>query len=94
MPIVLGISLFMTRILHRDQNLRLGLFTAFSVAILYALYFELYLPGRNVRYTADPIDVLLYFSGALIFYLAQPKQTTSAVVEKPSRSRDFSEVEK
>ena len=93
MPIVLSISLFLTRLIHKNKNLRLGLFTAFSVATLYAIYFELYLPGRISRYTADPLDVLLYFSGALIFYFAQSKRGTSAAVEKSSK-KGFSEIKK
>jgi len=38
------------------------------MASYYSFYFEYYLPKYNPRYTADLIDALLYFSGALTFF--------------------------
>ncbi len=33
----------------------------------YAIYFEYYMPQVNLRFAANPLDVVLYFSGALFF---------------------------
>ena len=64
----------------------ISLFSAFSVATLYVVYFELYLPGRSQRYTADLLDVVCYFSGALLFYFFQPGKSVSDVKEsKPEK---------
>ena len=71
MPIILTVCLFATRFIHSDHSIRLSLFSAFSLAALYSLYFEGYLPGKSARYTADGLDVALYFLGALIFYVFQ-----------------------
>ena len=73
MPIVLMLCLILTRLIHKNKSIRLSLFTTCSVAALYAVYFELYLPGRSARYTADLLDALLYFCGALLFYFLQPE---------------------
>lgn len=72
LPITLTICLFVTRHLHSNNGIRLPLFSCFSVAALYSVYFEYFLPLKTVRYTADPIDVSLYFAGALLFFFAQP----------------------
>lgn len=76
MPIVLSFCLLLIRKYKQAPNLKLPLYSILSLTTFYSLYFEVYLPPRNLRYTADPIDVLMYFSGAMLFYLVQ-KQTTS-----------------
>lgn len=69
MPIVLSICLFLIKSFSRKKSIRISLFSAFSLAALYSVYFEIYLPQVNTRYTADFTDALLYFSGSLIFWL-------------------------
>lgn len=71
MPIVLSICLWVVRKWKSDPNLRLSLFSILSLVLFYALYFEVYLPPRNQRYTADLWDVVMYLAGALLFYLIQ-----------------------
>lgn len=71
MPVVLSICLFLIRKISKKKELKISLFSAFSLAALYSVYFEVYLPEVTIRYTSDVIDVLLYFSGALIFWLVQ-----------------------
>ncbi|WP_156877281.1 hypothetical protein [Salinimicrobium terrae] len=73
LPVVLGICLFLIRKISKNEQLRISLFSAFSLAALYSIYFEIYLPEVTERYTADVVDVLLYFIGAFIFYLFQQK---------------------
>ncbi len=77
MPMVLTICLMVMQFLKKDQHLRLSIFTVFSLTIFYSIYFEIILPEFQSRYTADFIDVLMYFSGALLFYLAQEKRQST-----------------
>ena len=71
LPIVLSICFFVVRSFGINRSPKISLFTAFSLAALYAIYFEFYLPEVTTRYTSDVIDVLLYFVGAIIFWLVQ-----------------------
>ncbi len=71
MPIVLTICLRAVHIIKRDTTIRLSLFTTLSLTVLYAVYFEIYLPRVEPRYTADILDVVMYLSGSLIFYFLQ-----------------------
>ena len=73
MPIVLFVCRYAVRHLKSNGNLQLSLPVTFSVTLYYAIYFEFYLPKINLRYTADPLDVILYFSGALFFYFMENK---------------------
>jgi len=73
MPVVLSICLAVIRTLKKDNKLFLPLSAILSLTIFYAIYFEYYLPKVNVRYTADWLDVLLYFFGAGVFYLFQKR---------------------
>jgi hypothetical protein len=83
MPVVLSICLFLIRKISREKDLRISLFSAFSLAALYSVYFEVYLPEVNPRYTADVLDVCMYFAGALIFWLVQKNDSPSKLqVEK------------
>lgn len=77
MPIVLSVCLFVIRKISKRKDLKISLFSAFSLAALYSIYFEWYLPENTTRYTQDVVDVLLYFGGALIFYLAQRSEASS-----------------
>lgn len=77
MPIVLFIGRFVVRILKSDKQLNLPVIPILSLTCFYALYFEAYLPGINARYTADPMDVLMYFMGAAFFYLMENVIKTS-----------------
>ncbi|WP_423819611.1 hypothetical protein V5739_03215 [Salinimicrobium sp. TIG7-5_MAKvit] len=71
MPIVLSICLFIIRSFSRNKGIKISLFSACSLAALYSVYFELYLPDNSTRYTSDVIDVILYFLGAFAFWLVQ-----------------------
>jgi len=71
MPIVLTICLQAVHFIKKDAKIRLSLFTTLSLTTLYAVYFEIYLPRVEPRYTADILDVIMYLSGGLIFYFLQ-----------------------
>ena len=74
MPIVLSICLKTVHLIKKDNSIRLDLFTILSLTTFYAVYFEWYLPQVETRYTADWIDVMMYVTGALLFYFLQFQQ--------------------
>lgn len=71
MPIALTICLFIIHRVSKDRGIRLSLFTIFSLATLYSVYFEGFLPRYHWRYTADILDVVMYFLGGIVFYFTQ-----------------------
>jgi len=71
MPIVLFLCQLGIRKIKRNNNIRLSLPIMLSLSLYYAIYFEYFLPKFNLRYTADPLDVFLYFMGTLFFYLME-----------------------
>lgn len=71
MPVVLCICLYIIRKVSQNKRLKISLFSALSLAALYSIYFEFYLPLVTTRYTSDIVDTLLYFSGSFIFWLVQ-----------------------
>ena len=71
MPIVLIICLKAVHYIKRDTSIKLSLPLILTITSLYALYFELALPEFTVRYTADFVDVIIYFSGAILYYFLQ-----------------------
>ena len=77
LPIVLSLCLFLIRFLSKNKQVQISLFSAFSLAALYSIYFEFYLPDLTTRYTSDIIDVLLYFTGAFSFWLVQKLETSA-----------------
>lgn len=72
MPIILTISMEVVRRIKKLPGLRLSLFTVLSLTAFYSVYFELYMPEVHSRYTADIMDVVMYLSGALLYYFLQP----------------------
>lgn len=83
MPIVFTVCLKVAHLLQKDNSLRLSLLTILSLTTFYALYFELYLPRVNPRYTADFLDVVMYFAGAGLFYFLQ-----NSNVRVPAKKRN------
>lgn len=71
LPLLLGAMEFAVRRLKKDYSFQFSFWFVVLLALYYAIYFEYYLPKVNPRYTSDWIDVVLYFSGGLIFYFSQ-----------------------
>ncbi len=70
MPIVLFVCKYVVREL-KSNKARLPWSLVFMVTLFYSVYFEYYLPKVNPRYTADFLDVLLYFMGAGFFCIME-----------------------
>lgn len=71
-PIVLMICLAMVRSIKRDSLIEIKPWLIALICIEYALIFEWFLPQKSSIYTADWIDVVMYFSGGIIFFFVQP----------------------
>ena len=71
MPIVLFICQHAVRLFRSDTHFQMPIALILSLCFVYAFYFEYYLPLKYVRYTADYIDVFLYFFGGVCFYLLE-----------------------
>ncbi|UPQ80320.1 hypothetical protein M0M57_05650 [Flavobacterium azooxidireducens] len=68
LPIVLSMALWLARKIKSNPKLQLTFFQCLVMAMLFGWFFEIYLPERNPRYTADVIDFGLYAIGAVLFY--------------------------
>ena len=71
LPLVLGAIEFVIRRLKKDNSFKLPLVAVVFLASFYSFYFEYYLPTVNPRYTADWIDVVLYFLGGFAFFFSE-----------------------
>ncbi|MCD8448126.1 hypothetical protein LNI98_00245 [Tenacibaculum dicentrarchi] len=71
MPIVLTISLFILRWSKNNENYQIPLWIILYICGFYAFLYEYLLPKFYLRYTADSIDVLLYFISGFIFFILQ-----------------------
>ena len=71
MPIVLSICLMAARSIKNAPGIYLSLISILSLTVFYALFFEAILPKTGSNYTADVVDVLMYFLGAFLFYFVQ-----------------------
>lgn len=76
MPIVLFTCQYVLRKLKSDNRIEIPLRLVVLLTIGYALFFEYYLPQVQDRYTADYIDVILYFTGAVFFYFVERKMNS------------------
>jgi hypothetical protein len=68
LPLVLSICLWAVRKIKANPKLQLTFFQCTAMALLFGWFFEIYLPERNLRYTADIVDGILYMIGAFLFY--------------------------
>lgn len=74
MPIVLYVCQTSVRYLRKEKHIFLPFPLILFIAVGYSIYFEYFLPERNLRYTADAVDVVLYGMGALFFYFMENRE--------------------
>ncbi len=70
-PIILIPSLFILQWSKGDKNYKISAWVILYICVFYALFFEYIIPQYHSRYTADLIDVILYFAGGFVFYSLQ-----------------------
>lgn len=68
LPLTLGAIEYIIRRLKKDTSFELSIGFIVLLSGYYSFYFEYYLPQVNSRYTADFIDVILYFIGGFAFF--------------------------
>ena len=83
MPVVLTICLKTLHYIKKDATILLPLLPILTLTSFYSIYFEWYLPQVETRYTADWVDVIMYFSGALLFYWLQ---FLPSIKKRPNRT--------
>jgi len=71
LPLLLATMEFIIKRLKKDKYFKFPIGFVIFLASYYSIYFEYYLPTVNARYTADWIDVILYFVGGLTFYFSE-----------------------
>lgn len=73
MPVVLTLCLIVLQFIKKNYRLTIPIFVIVSITVYYIVYFEWFLPKINSRYTADPLDAVLYITGAIAFYIMQKR---------------------
>ncbi|OBX24430.1 MULTISPECIES: hypothetical protein [Bizionia] len=73
MPIVLSLCLAIIRRLKKANNLYVPLLVVLGLTTYFVVYFEWFMPQISTRYTADIIDVGLYYLGAMLFFNVQKR---------------------
>jgi len=68
MPIVLALIQSIIKLSEKHKHYKIPLYLIFIITIYYSIYFEWFMPKYSQRYTADVIDVFLYFIGGIGFY--------------------------
>lgn len=71
MPILLTISLVILRWSRNNKNYQIPIWVILYICGVYAFLYEYVLPKFNPRYTADIIDVVLYFISGFLFFTLQ-----------------------
>ncbi len=86
MPVVLTICLKILHYIKKDTTILLPLLPILILTSFYSFYFEWYMPQVETRYTADWVDVIMYFGGALLFYSLQFVSTKK---KRPNRTLQY-----
>lgn len=66
-PLVGVLALHGAWLRGKDRAWLAGRCHMLAVVAIFSVYFEVYLPAVSPRYTGDPLDVLCYAIGALVF---------------------------
>lgn len=77
LPIVATICLHGVWILKKDRDIRLDVFTIFTLVVMYSYLFEYYFPKQIYFYVSDPWDIVCYAMGGTIFYFLQKIENDS-----------------
>lgn len=72
MPIILSIiQLIIQKFNLHHQQQKVPIIAVLILTIYWSFYFEYYLPKQSGQYIGDKIDVLMYFSGSILFIICQ-----------------------
>ena len=70
-PIVLTVCLYVLQFTRSEKAYKIPLFIILFLCVAYAIFFEVFIPKIKARYTADIVDVFVYFLGGLWFWFLQ-----------------------
>jgi hypothetical protein len=73
MPLLLLTTLWLTRLIKRKKQLVFSVPMLITVFIYVSFVFEYYLPQTSTVYTADYLDIVMYFFGTVFYYFLQKK---------------------
>lgn len=73
-PIVLTPCLYLLRWSKGNKTYMLPLWIILFLCAFYSVLFEVYLPRIFERYTADIVDVFLYFTSGIVFFFLQKER--------------------
>jgi len=69
LPIILSLIQFLIqKYIIRNPGYRLGIYHIILTIVYFSLVFEWYLPKHNPHFTYDPLDILAYSLGGVLFY--------------------------
>lgn len=69
--LTLSIILLLVRLVRKIRDFQFHPLQILALILFYAWYFEMYLPDTSANYVSDFLDVLMYLSGGVIFYVLQ-----------------------
>lgn len=72
-PAMCTFALILIRWIKNDRFLRIHWSSVALQVITVSWYFEWYLPGQDIKYTADPLDTVMYICGGALFLLVQKR---------------------
>ncbi len=75
MPIILTFCLLGVRFFKKLPEFQLSVTMIVGMTAFYAVLFEFVLPNSNNQYTVDPIDVVMYTAGAVLYYFIFRKKS-------------------
>ena len=70
-PIILTSCLIVLRWSKNNKNYQIPIWIIIYICSFYGVLYEYILPKFHPRYTADLIDVILYFISGFIFFILQ-----------------------
>lgn len=81
MPIVLHSCQLVLSYIKSNKGIFAPIQIKITLTIIFGIYFELILPLYNIRYTSDWVDVVMYFSGMLLYnYVESQDRNKTAFV--------------
>jgi len=72
-PAMCIFGLILIRRLKNDPSIRIPWYSVLLQVTVVSIYFEWYLPSKNLQYTSDPIDIIMYVLGGIAFLVIQRK---------------------
>lgn len=83
LPLALGFALWVHRRRGRSPEWTIPVFQVILAVVLYSVFFEMILPVFSTRATSDPLDLIAYGAGGVLFHFA---------LNRPGQTLDYEET--